>query len=227
MAHKNLKGIIFDLDGTLIHSTIDFRKMKTNMIQVLERNDVPEGALTPEMITVDILEKTEKYWDQVEKPEDVRVGLRAQMEELMNQGELEAIPLVVEIEGASGALRELKEKGYKLGILTRSHHEYAVEALKKIGAYDCFDVVLGRGETPRPKPYPEALDHAAKLMELDMDELLFVGDMYLDYLSAVNSGCAFVGVDTSGRSRSAAWRDDEPEVILDTVGGLPRYLSKT
>ena len=227
MAHKNLKGIIFDLDGTLIHSTIDFRKMKTNMIQVLERNDVPEGALTPEMITVDILEKTEKYWDQVEKPEDVRVGLRAQMEELMNQGELEAIPLVVEIEGASGALRELKEKGYKLGILTRSHHEYAVEALKKIGTYDCFDVVLGRGETPRPKPYPEALDHAAKLMELDMDELLFVGDMYLDYLSAVNSGCAFVGVDTSGRSRSAAWRDDEPEVILDTVGGLPRYLSKT
>ena len=144
----------------------------------------------------------------------------------MNQGELEAIPLVVEIKGASDALRELKEKRYKLGILTRSHHEYAVEALKKIGAYDCFDVVLGRGETPRPKPYPEALDHAAKLIELDMDELLFVGDMYLDYLSALNSGCAFVGVDTSGRSRSASWRDDEPEVILDTVGDLLRYLSK-
>lgn len=225
MASSKFKGIVFDLDGTLIYSTIDFRKMKRNMIKVLEENDVPSGVLTTTMITVDILEKAEHYWDLAQRPEEKRAELRAVMEELMNQGELEAIPLVDEIEGASQALHELREQGYMLAILTRSHYEYAVEALKKIGAYDCFDVVLGRGQTPRPKPYPEALNHTAKLMGLNMDELLFVGDMYLDFESAINSGCAFIGVNTSGRGRSS-WREEVPDVLLKNVAELPNYMLK-
>ncbi|TRO49166.1 HAD family hydrolase, partial [Candidatus Bathyarchaeota archaeon] len=163
MVSPKFKGIVFDLDGTLIHSTIDFRKMKGNMIKVLEENDVPSGAVNTNMITVDILERAEQYWEEAHRAEESRAELRATMEKLMDQGELEAIPLVEEIEGVSNALHELREQGYALAILTRSHYEYAVEALKKIGAYDCFDVVLGRGQTPRPKPYPEALNHTAEL----------------------------------------------------------------
>jgi HAD superfamily hydrolase (TIGR01509 family) len=225
MTSGKFKGIAFDLDGTLIHSTIDFRKMKGNMIKVLEENDVPSGVLTTSMITVDILEKAEHYWDEAERAEEDRVGLRATMEELMNQGELEAIPLVDEIEGASQALHDLREQGYALAILTRSHYEYAVEALKKIGAYDCFEVVLGRGQTPRPKPYPEALNHTAELMGLSMDELIFVGDMYLDFESAINSGCDFIGVNTSGRGRNS-WREEVPKVLLESVADLPDHMSK-
>ena len=225
MVSNKIKGIVFDLDGTLIHSTIDFRKMKRNMIKVLEENDVPSGVLTTNMITVDILEKAEHYWDTAQRPEEKRAELRTVMEELMNKGELEAIPLVDEIEGTSQALHKLREQGYILAILTRSHYEYAIEALKKIGAYDCFDVVLGRGQTPRPKPYPEALNHTAKLMGLDMDELLFVGDMYLDFESAINSGCAFIGVNTSGRGRSS-WREEVPDVLLKNVAELPNYMLK-
>jgi phosphoglycolate phosphatase len=225
MTSGKFKGIAFDLDGTLIHSTIDFRKMKGNMIKVLEENDVPSGVLTTSMITVDILEKAEHYWDEAGRAEEDRVGLRATMEELMNQGELEAIPLVDEIEGASQALHDLREQGYALAILTRSHYEYAVEALKKIGAYDCFEVVLGRGQTPRPKPYPEALNHTAELMGLSMDELIFVGDMYLDFESAINSGCDFIGVNTSGRGRNS-WREEVPKVLLESVADLPDHMSK-
>ena len=224
MGSNRFKGIVFDLDGTLIHSTIDFRKMKRNMIGVLEANDAPSGVLNTDMITVDILERAEGYWEEAGRAEESRAKLRARMEELMNQGELEAIPLVEEIEGASRALHQLKEQGYSLGILTRSHYEYAVEALKKIEAYDCFDVVLGRGQTPRPKPYPEALNHTAELMGLGMDELVFVGDMYLDLESAVNSGCEFIGVDTSGRGRRS-WREEVPKVLLESVADLPEYMS--
>jgi HAD superfamily hydrolase (TIGR01509 family) len=225
MGSKKFKGIVFDLDGTLIHSTIDFRKMKRNMIAALEENDAPRGVLTTTMITVDILERAERYWEEAGRAEESRVELRATMEELMDQGELEVIPLVDEIEGTSQALHNLKEQGYTLAILTRSHYEYAVEALKKIGAYDCFDVVLGRGQTPRPKPYPEALNHTAELMGLSMDELLFVGDMYLDFESAINSGCAFIGVNTSGRGRRS-WREEVPDVLLESVADLPEYMSK-
>ncbi|GAG46712.1 unnamed protein product, partial [marine sediment metagenome] len=33
---NEIKGIVFDLDGTLIHSAIDFPKMKLRMIEILE-----------------------------------------------------------------------------------------------------------------------------------------------------------------------------------------------
>ena len=40
------KGIVFDLDGTLVNSEIDFPKMKRNMIAVLEEHGAPKGVLT-------------------------------------------------------------------------------------------------------------------------------------------------------------------------------------
>ncbi|UCD44122.1 MAG: HAD family hydrolase [Candidatus Bathyarchaeota archaeon] len=223
MASGRLKGVVFDLDGTVIYSTIDFVKMKQNMIKVLEANDIPEGVLTPRETTVVTLERSEGMWDESGKPEEERVEVRERLDEIMNQGELEAVPLVKEIEGAAKAIRLLREMGYKLAILTRSHHAYAVEALRKIGAHDYFDVILGRGETPRPKPYPEALEHTTELLGLEMDEIVFVGDHHIDAQSASNSGCPFVGVRTGGRHRDP-WGGQEPEVLLDSIAVLPEHL---
>lgn len=223
MASDRLKGVVFDLDGTVIYSTIDFVKMKQNMIKVLEANGIPEGVLTPRETTVVTLERSEGMWDENSKPEKERVKVRERLDEIMNQGELEAVPLVKEIEGAAEAIGRLREMGYKLAILTRSHHAYAVEALKKIGAHDHFDIILGRGETPRPKPYPEALEHTTNLLGLEMDEIVFVGDHHIDAQSASNSECPFVGVRTGGRHRDP-WAGQEPEVLLDSIADLPEHL---
>ncbi len=225
VAPEKLKGVVFDLDGTLIRSTIDFTKMKKHMIEILERNEIPDDILTPTETTVIILEKSEVIWDENGKPEEERVPVRATLEDAMNRGEIEAIPLVEEIDGSTEALGRLRKMGYRLAILTRSHHEYAVQALKKIGAHQYFDVILGRGETPRPKPYHEALDHAAKLMELQLDEIIFVGDHHIDAQSAQNSGCGFIGVGTEGRKRDP-WSELKPKVILDSVRDIPDYLLK-
>ncbi len=42
-----LKGIIFDLDSTLIQAKIDFVEMKKHMIKVLEDNGHPKDTLSP------------------------------------------------------------------------------------------------------------------------------------------------------------------------------------
>jgi phosphoglycolate phosphatase len=223
MAPEKLKGIVFDLDGTLIQSKIDFPKMKRNMIGILESNGISEGVLTPTDTTVVTLEKAERMWDESGKPEEERIPVRAELNDAMNRGELEAIPLVREIEGASETIRKLKEKGYKMVILTRSHNSYAVEALRKIGALRHFDLILGRGETKKPKPYAEALRHTAELIGLELDELVFVGDHHIDAQSAVNAGCTFIGVDTGRRGRDS-WQGEQPETLLGSIKDLPEYL---
>jgi phosphoglycolate phosphatase len=219
-----MKGIIFDLDGTLIHTSINFTVMKERMISFLEENGVPEGCLTPKQTTVVIIATCERILRekgiQLEEIDEVNRTL----EEIMNRGELDAIQGITEINGVRNALQELREAGYKLAVLTRSHHAYAVEALKKIGALDLFDVILGRGETPKPKPYREALEHTAMLLDLDPMETIFLGDNHIDASSAVNAEVPFIGVKT-GRRGDLSWDGRFPEVLLDSVTDLPAYLN--
>jgi phosphoglycolate phosphatase len=218
------KGIVFDLDGTIINSTIDFPRMKRHMIKVLEADGIPAGVLTPNETTVVTLAKTEKIWEQQGKPEDEKEKIRGELEGIMNQVEFEAIPLIEEIEGAVDAVRRLKKMNFKLAILTRSHHNYAVKALMKIGAYQYFDLILGRGETRKPKPHAEALKHTSELMGLTLDEILFVGDHHIDSMCAENADCHFVGVRTGPRGDDS-WEQHRPETLLNSVGELPDYLA--
>jgi len=220
------KGIIFDLDATLVNSEVDFVKMKKNMIKVVEEHGAPKGVLTPQMTTVVVLEHAEKYWAEQRKPESERQWLRDEMTHLMDQGELEAIDTLTAIDGAEEAIHKLRKMGYRLAILTRSHHGYAVKALEKTGMIGDFELILGRGETPKPKPYAEAMIHAAKLMKLGLDEVFLVGDHHIDATCALNAKCHFVGVATGPRP-DRAWEVNKPEIILPSVADLPTYLEKT
>jgi phosphoglycolate phosphatase len=219
-----MKGIIFDLDGTLIHTSINFTVMKERMISFLEENGVPEGCLTPKQTTVVIIATCERILHEKGIQQEEIDNVNRTLEEIMNRGELDAIQGITEINGVRNALQELREAGYKLAVLTRSHHAYAVEALKKIGALDLFDVILGRGETPKPKPYREALEHTAMLLDLDPMETIFLGDNHIDASSAVNAEVPFIGVKT-GRRGDLSWDGRFPEVLLDSVIDLPAYLN--
>lgn len=220
---NTLKGVIFDLDGTLIHTTINFTVMKERMISFLEEKGVPEGCLTPKQTTVMIIATCEDILREEGRALVEINEVHRTLKEIMNRGELEAIKDISEVDGVLDALQELREAGYQLAVLTRSHHAYAVEALKKIGAFDLFDVILGRGETPKPKPYREALEHTATLLGLDPIETIFVGDNHIDATSAVNAEVPFIGVKT-GRRGDLSWDGRFPEVLLESVTDLPAYL---
>ena len=112
---------------------------------------------------------------------------------------------------------------FRMAILTRSHHEYAVEALKKLKISQYFDPILGRGQTPKPKPYKESLEHTAMLMNIPIENLVFIGDHHIDYQTAKNTGCDFIGVDTPSKYREP-WDGDRPEIILKNVGALPDHF---
>ena len=49
-----LRAVIFDLDETLIHSKIDFKKMKFEIISFLQYMGVTPGLLNDRMLNVEI-----------------------------------------------------------------------------------------------------------------------------------------------------------------------------
>jgi phosphoglycolate phosphatase len=220
-----LKGIIFDLDSTLIQAKIDFVEMKKHMIKVLEQNGHPKDTLSPtDQTTVQIMECAKDAWEENSKSSEEYAAIEAEIEKIMNKGELDAVVNLTEIDGAKDAIHKLKNKRLKLAILTRSHHAYAMQALEKISAIESFDIILGRGETPEPKPYKGAIDHTLKLLGLGPDDVAMIGDHQIDRDSATNSGTMFVGVNT-GRRGLKSWKDEKPpEHFIESVKTLPDYL---
>jgi phosphoglycolate phosphatase len=220
-----LRGIVFDLDSTLVDSHVDFVKMKQNIIRYLEQNGHPPNTLSPtSMTTVKISEEAEKNWAKQGKTEKQKQRMRDKITEYMDQGELEAVETLTEVPGARQAVEQLQAKGYKLAVLTRSHHLYADKALEKTGMTRYFGVVLGRGETPQPKPYREALEHTAEHMGLTIDEIIMIGDHQIDCDSATSCGCKFIGVSTGHRGLKSWANETPPAVLLDSVAQLPAYL---
>ncbi|MGQ9680767.1 MAG: HAD family hydrolase [Candidatus Bathyarchaeia archaeon] len=222
---SRIKLIVFDLDGTLVNSTIDFPKMKKRMISYLESCGVPPNLLSPTETNVVILEKAERIWDKLKLSSANRRRIQDTIDSIMDEVEMEAVASASAIEGAPEAVKRLKDAGFKLAILTRSHRKYAIETLKKIGVIQYFDLILGRGETPRPKPYAEALIHVSDLMKVRLNEILFIGDHRIDSECAENACVQFIGVKTGPRGEES-WGGIKPEIMLESVADLPEYILK-
>ena len=222
---RRIKGVVFDLDGTLIHSSIDFRKMKQRMVDYLISKGADPQGLSPRDLNVVIINKGRNLLRERGLTEEEIKGIIDHLQEIMNEVEMESVSETRPVEGAEEALRSLREMGYKIAVLTRGHHNYAVETLRRTGLLPYLDLILGRGETPRPKPYPEALEHTAQLLNLKPEELILVGDHPIDSTCAKNAKVHFIGVLT-GAATPETWREAGCTEIIEGVWELPQYLKK-
>jgi len=218
-----VKGVVFDLDGTLIRSSVDFKAMKRRMIDILARYGVPRELLGTDKTTVENLRRAERIWDEMGVDQEVRRKALREVEEVMNEAELEALPTVEAIEGVREALEKLRGKGLKLAVLTRGHQTYAVEALRRAGLLELIDVILTRDTVRKPKPDPEALLEAAKRLGLGIDEIIFVGDHPMDSACAEGASVRFIAVLT-GWMGEDEWRAVGVSEVVESVSTLPEYL---
>ena len=218
-----VKGVVFDLDGTLIRSSVDFKAMKRRMIEILARYGVPRELLSTDKTTVENLRRAERIWDEMGVDQEVRSKALREVEEVMNEAELEALPTVEAIEGVREALEKLRGKGLKLAVLTRGHQTYAVEALRRTGLLELIDVILTRDTVRKPKPNPEALLEAAERLGLGVDEIIFVGDHPIDSACAEGASVRFIAVLT-GWMGEDEWRAEGVSEVVESVSTLPEYL---
>ena len=223
MGDVGIRGVVFDLDGTLVKSSVDFKGMKRRMIEVLTRYGVPRELLSPEKTTVENLKMAEEAWSRMGVDDEVRRRALREVEEVMNEAELEALPTVQPIEGVREALERLRGMGLKLAVLTRGHQAYAVEALRRVGLLELIDVVLTRDNVEKPKPNPEALMEAAERLGLEVDEIVFVGDHPIDSTCAEGASVRFIAVLTGWMDREG-WRAEGVEEVVESVSALPEYL---
>jgi len=135
---------------------------------------------------------------------------------------MEQVDSVSVIPGVSETVKLLKEKGIKIGILTRSCREYALKSLETTGLSKLVDSVAARDDIDRPKPDPDQVIMLANKMNVKLEETLMVGDHPIDALCAKNSNVHFIGVLT-GSSDADAFKKIGCRFI-GSVNDLPRML---
>ena len=186
-----MKAVIFDLDGTLIDSKIDFRKMKRRNIRLLEASGVEQGLLTEEMLNYDIERRAVEDLRTKGVSEEEIQRIFQKVADIMNEIELEAVEDAQLLNGVAETLEKLKKIGFKIGIITRSCREYANKILKKFELERLIDAVAARDDVSKPKPDPEHPRHLMKILGVKPSEAVLVGDHPMDALCAKNIGMRF------------------------------------
>ena len=95
-----------------------------------------------------------------------------------------------------GCLNLFYENGIPMGIFSSNEQVRIREALSFYGLEDYFEHIAGSSDVQKPKPDPEGLLLLGEKLGLEVDEILYVGDSYLDALAAAGCGMDFAGVAT-------------------------------
>lgn len=224
LRYDGLKAVIFDMDGTLIRTTIDFQKMNQGIAETLLHHGLPKDILDPTGKVNESIVRAYSYfkihsqngWAEALEKDLNRVSLEVEMARV---GESREVP------GAADTLRYLKEKGIRTGVLTRGSRAYTEKALRAAGLDDGFEIILCRDDHPltEAKPNPLALRRVFGGLGLSAAECLFVGDHDTDLLCAQGAGSPFAAVLT-GTFTSEMWMLLDPDVIMDSVAELPGLL---
>jgi len=159
-----LRHWVFDMDGTLTIAVHDFAAIRRAL-------DIPADD--------DILHHLAAL------PAEQAAPKRAWLLEHERELAYAARPAP----GALELVHALRERGCRLGVLTRNAHELALVTLQALGLGDCFvpEDILGRDEAP-PKPHPGGLLKLAERWGVEPGALVMVGDYRFDLECARAAG---------------------------------------
>jgi len=161
---NKVKGIIFDLDDTLVHANLNFTEIKQAV------------GCHPED---DILTHIDSLSCEVVKAQAANTVLRFELADAQTS---------LLIPGALGFIERAREQGLPLAIVTRNCKEATQIKLKQNNIP--IDTIVTR-EDAKPKPHPEALLKVAESWQqhgkIETSEIAYIGDYKYDIEAAHNA----------------------------------------
>lgn len=191
------KGVIFDLDGTLLNSIEDLAE---SMNTVLKKSNFPthKASEYENYIGSGILNLVQKALPESHRDSDNCMKYFHMMfEEYSKNCTNKTAPY----EGIAELLDKLEANYIKMGILSNKADKLTKKAVQVLLPNWNFECVEGLTSEEHKKPNPIKALHISKKMGIDPNEIIFVGDSGVDMETANNAGMYAVGVLWGFRSK--------------------------
>ncbi|MGE5703835.1 MAG: HAD family hydrolase [Clostridia bacterium] len=180
------KGVIFDMDNTLLKSRINFAEMKRAIFQLLVEKQMCEPTLDWEHHTASQLIEIGRQSERNSK------AIESQMWEAVTFYEKEGMHGAVLEDHAVEVLEELHQR-YHLFILTNNASAAAREALAETGITHFFEEIVAREQMSALKPSPSGIHYILnQYPQWSVANWTMVGDSWIDGKAAQDGGVRFV-----------------------------------
>ena len=213
-----MEGFIFDLDGTLLDSNgvwedID-REILSECGVVLTDDELhAAAAMTYEQVLELFLEKGIKKY--------TLTGLKNELDRRAQLHYEKDIPLK---EGAAGFLRQIKDRGGRIALVTASPERLYAPALKRNDVWELFDLFISVEETGLLKDKPQIYLLAAENLGIEPCRCAVFDDIPSCIDAAKKAGMYTAAVyDYASKEHETALRE-KADIYIRNWAGLPSEL---
>ena len=215
-----IKGLIFDLDGTLLNTIDDLNNSVNDTYAYFgkETRNKPEETMAMvghgmRNLIVQMFPGEDE--EHIEKALSVFLGYYDKQYAVCTRP----------YEGIAEMVDALIAEGYKVGVNSNKNHNYTAHLIKQHFPKIPEEYVTGVRPGDKTKPDPENVNRVIGEMGLEKNEVLYVGDSPTDYKTAINAGTEFVGVSWGYRSKDVIINAGA-KTVVDSPEELLRYVRK-
>ena len=190
--NKKIKGVIFDLDGTLLYTLQDITDA---LNYAIKKNGLTEISLDEARFMVGsgakvLIERVIKYnksviSGEVNKTDDLFLSL---YNDYMDKYKDICTVTTKPYNGIVRTLNTLKRLGLCLAVLSNKPQRDTESVINRYFDKGTFDVVFGGREGIPLKPDSAPVYEVINLLGLNKDEVRYVGDSDINAKTAINSG---------------------------------------
>lgn len=183
-----IKAVLFDLDGTLVHIDQECRNtILLNTLRYFCMNHLSEELVNKfwfesdrdKIITDYFALDPDLFWNEYQKHDTAELRKKS-----------------ISAYQDTDFLKELKNKGYKIGIVTGARQDIAEVELELLGKEAFDEIIFARNSNGIPaKPSPAGIEYCLELLNAKKKHAIFVGNSEEDILSARNVGVVDILID--------------------------------
>ncbi len=213
-----LRGILFDFDGTLADSIELIMAAFRHTFSVCLHRELPRSAIV-QTFGLPLRQALARYAASAEQLEEMRSVFRA-FTDRNHDAMIKCLP------GAAEALAALQNMGIRMAVVTSKKKPRAYQGLRCCGLERYIDAVVGCDEVAHAKPHPEPMLAGCALLGLEPRACLCVGDSPYDLQSGRRAGCATAAVRYTAFDWASMLAAAQPDYVINRLTELPALIQR-